>query len=152
MATTYKAPWTSNTAHGHGKRCGPENEKNDLPPKLRIHLTISSKWSKILHDNTMVQSIGNTHLYIRDYTHLHATINCKSNQHDNMMSNPLVKKNTHPIPSVQGTEVFFCRPGVSAVLKELKHMHDRMVMELKNAGEMTTCQKKTALQYFMFLK
>ena len=40
---------------------------------------------------------------------------------------------------------------MAAVIKELKQLHVRMVMEPKNADEMTKCQKKAALQYLMFL-
>ena len=64
--------------------------KSDLPPKLRIHLTISSKCSKILYANAMVKTMGNTHLYLREYTRLHVTIHCGPNQHDNVMRNPLI--------------------------------------------------------------
>ena len=138
MATKYKAPWTSNRADGHEKTCGPENEKNDLPPKLRIHLTINSKWSKILHANTMVQTIGNTNIYLRDYTHLHATINCRSNQHENMMRNPLVTKILTYYHVSKGLKVFG-DPVVAAILKELKQIHERMIMDQKNADEMKTC-------------
>ena len=54
-------------------------QKIDFPLKLRIHPTINSKQSKILHANTMVQNMGNTHLDIRDYARLHITIHCGPN-------------------------------------------------------------------------
>ena len=41
---------------------------------------------------------------------------------------------------------------MAAVLKELKQLHDRMVMDPKNADEMTKCQKMAEIQYLMFLK
>ena len=46
----------------------------------------------------------------------------------------------------------FGEPGVAAVLKEMKQLHNRMVMDPENADEMTTCQKKMELQYIIFLK
>ena len=56
-------------------------QKSDLFPKLRIHPTISSKCLKILHANAMVQTMGNTHIDLRDYAQLHTTIHCVPNQH-----------------------------------------------------------------------
>ena len=46
----------------------------------------------------------------------------------------------------------FGEPGVSTVLKELKQLHYRMVMDPENTDKMTTSKKKAALQYLMFLK
>ena len=68
------------------------NQKCDLPLKLRIHPKINSeaKRSKILHASTMVQTMGNTHLDLRYYALLHATIHCGPNRQDNLMRNPLV--------------------------------------------------------------
>ena len=39
-----------------------------------------------------------------------------------------------------------------AVLKELKQLHDKMVMNPKNVDKMNECQKKAALRYLMLLK
>ena len=58
--------------------------KSDLPPKLCIHPTIISKRSKVLHANVMVQTINNTHLDLRDYEQIHATIHCGTSQYDNI--------------------------------------------------------------------
>ena len=63
--------------------------KNYFPPKLRIHPIINSKRSKIMHAKVMVQTMGNTHLDLRDYKWIHATIHCGPNQHDNVMRNLL---------------------------------------------------------------
>jgi hypothetical protein len=41
--------------------------------------------------------------------------------------------------------------GIEAVLKELKQLHDRKVLEPTDATEMTKEAKKAALQYLMFL-
>ena len=46
----------------------------------------------------------------------------------------------------------FGEPGVAAILKELKQLHGRMVLDPKNAGGMITSKKKAALKYLMFLK
>ena len=64
--------------------------KSDLPPKLRIHPTTNSKRSKVLHANVMVQTVGNTHLELRDYVRIHETIHCGTNQYNNVMRNPLI--------------------------------------------------------------
>ena len=47
------------------------------------------KQYKILHANTMVQTMGNTHLDLRYYARLHDTIHCGINQHDRVMLNLL---------------------------------------------------------------
>ena len=112
-----------------------------LPPKLHIHPTINSKWSKVLHANAMVQTMGNNHLDLRDYARLHLTIHCKLNQNDNVMRNPMVTTIPTQYHVSKGLKVF-CDPGVAAVLKEQKQLHDRMVMEPKNADKTTTSKKK----------
>ena len=101
--------------------------KIDLPLKLRIHPTINSKWSKVLHANTMVQTMGNTHLNLRDYTLLHATIRCSPSQHDKVIRNPLITTVLTQYHVSKGLEVIG-EPGVSAVLKKLNQLHDRIVM------------------------
>ena len=99
----------------------------------------------------MVQTMGNTHLDLGEYSHLHVNIHCGPNQHDNVMRNPLITMILTQYHVSKGIE-FFGEPGVSAVPKELKQLHDRMVMDPKNADEMTTSKKNAALQYLMFLK
>ena len=42
--------------------------------------------------------------------------------------------------------------GVSAVLTELKQLHNKQAIAPKNGKEMTHIEKKRALQYLMFLK
>ena len=111
--------------------------KNDLYPKLRIHPTINSKRSKIMHANTMVQTMGNTHLDLRDHAWIHTTIHCGPNQHDNVIRNPLITTIITQYHVSKELKVFG-EPGVAAVLKELKQLHDRMVMDPKNSDEMTT--------------
>ena len=115
--------------------------KSDLPPKLCIHPTINSKQSKVLHTNAMVQPMGNTHLDLRDYAQIHATIHCGTNQYNNVMRNPLITTILTQYHMSEGIKVFG-EPGVSAVLNELKQLHNRMVMDPKNADEMTTSKKR----------
>ena len=42
--------------------------------------------------------------------------------------------------------------GVGAVLKELQQLHDRKVLEPKNAKSLSPSERKAALHYLMFLK
>ena len=98
----------------------------------------------------MVQTMGNTHLDLRDYARIHTTIHCGKNQHNNVMRNLLITMILTQYHVSKGLKVFG-EPRVSAVLKELKQLHDRMVMDPKNADKMTTSKKKAALQYLMFL-
>ena len=85
--------------------------KIDLPLKLRIQPTINSKRSKVLHANVMVQNIGN-------------------NRHDNVMRNLLVTTILTQYHVSKGLKVFGDL-GVAAILKELKQLHARMLMEPK---------------------
>ena len=59
---------------------------------MRIHPTIKNevKQSEIQHVETIVQTMGNTHWYLRDYACLHAAMHYRTNQQDNVTSNPLI--------------------------------------------------------------
>ena len=111
--------------------------KMDLPPKLRIHPKINSKRLKILHANTIVQTMGNNHLDLRYYASLQATIHCGPNQHNNVMHNLLITTILTQYHVSKGLKVFG-EPRVAAVLKGIKQLHNRMLMDPKNADEMTT--------------
>ena len=128
------------------RKCG-------LPPKMRIHPKINNevKRSKIHHENMMVYTMGNTNLDLSDFACLHATIRCGTNQQDNMMRDPLVTSILTQYHMSKGLKVFG-EPGVEVIRKELEQLHDRVVMDLKNADKMAKCQKKAVLQYLMFLK
>ena len=78
----------------------------------------------------MVQTMGNTHLDLRDYARLHATIHCGPNRHDNMMHNPLVTTILTQYHVSKELKVF-SEPRVTAILKELKQLHNRMLMDPK---------------------
>ena len=118
---------------------------------MRIHPTINSKWSKVLHTNAMVQTIGNTHLDLGDYVRIHANVHCGPSQHENVMRNPLITTILTQYHISKRLNVFG-KPGGSAILKDLKQLHVRMVMYPKNANGMTMSKKKAVLQYLMFLK
>ena len=105
-------------------------QKIDLPPKLRIQPRINSKHSKILHAIAMVQTMGKTHLDLRNYVRIQATIHCGPNQHDNMMHNPLITTILTQCQMSKGLTVFG-EPGEDAVLKEINQLQDRMVMDPK---------------------
>ena len=81
--------------------------------------------------------MGNTHICLRDYARIHATIQCGPNQHDNEMCNSLI---TTILTQYNVSEElkFFGEPRVADVLKELKQMHDIMIMDPKNSDEMIT--------------
>ena len=85
--------------------------------------------------------MGSTHLDLRDYARIHATIHCRPSQHNNVMRNPLITTILTQYHVSKGIKVFG-ETGVAAVLKELKQLHDRMVMDPKNANKMTTSQKR----------
>ena len=70
---------------------------------------------------------------------------------DNHHPQPLITTITTQYHMSKRLKVFG-EPGVAAVLKELKQLHDRMVMYPTNVEEITKCQIKAALQYLMFLK
>jgi endonuclease III-like uncharacterized protein len=46
----------------------------------------------------------------------------------------------------------FGEAGVNAVLKALKRLHDRKVLEPRKASQLSSNEKKAALQHLMFLK
>ena len=85
----------------------------------------------------MVKTMDNTHLNLRDYTRIHVTIHCGPNQHNNVKHNPLITTILTQYHVYKGLKVFG-DPGVSSVPKELKQLHNTMVMDPKNANEMTT--------------
>ena len=90
-------------------------QKSELPAKLRIHPKISSECLKILHDNAMVQTMGNTHLDLSDYARLHGTIQCGPNQHDNVMRNQQITMILTQYHMSKGLKLFG-DTGVAAVL------------------------------------
>ncbi len=95
----------------------------------------------------------------RDYSHLHTTL-------DNDNGNVVTLDNIMPLDDLdftlettaftqhsvrKGLRLFGDR-GIDAVIKELTQLHDRGVLEPKDADELTEYEREAALQYFMFLK
>jgi hypothetical protein len=72
----------------------------------------------------------------RDHSHLHTIIG------ETVMTQHSLKR---------GIKVFG-NAGVEAVLKELQQLHDRKVLEPKNAATLTQDKKRAAQQCLMFLK
>ena len=99
----------------------------------------------------MVQTMANTNRGLRDYSHMHATIHCGTNRQYNVIHDPLVTPIITQYHVYKGLKVFG-DPRVTAVLKYLKQLYDRMVMDPKNSDEMTKCREKAALQYLIFPK
>ena len=72
--------------------------------------------------------MGNNHLDLRDYARLQVTIHCGPNQQDKVMSNPLIITILTQYHVSKEVKVFG-DPGVAAILKILKQLHDIMVMD-----------------------
>ena len=72
----------------------------------------------------------------RDYRHLHADLEHTALTQYN------VKKGLK----------MFGEAGAKAVIKEMKQLHDRAVIQPKLANMLTKEEKKRSLQYLMFLK
>ena len=48
--------------------------------------------------------------------------------------------------------IVFSDPGIEAAMKELKHLHEMLVIYPKTPEGLTRDENKAALQYFMFLR
>jgi hypothetical protein len=72
----------------------------------------------------------------RDYSHLHATLEGIT------MTQHSMKKGIK----------LFGQAGVDAVSKELQQLYDHKVLEPKSPDQISSADKKDALQYLMFLK
>eukprot|EP00957_Ditylum_brightwellii_P001556 121820-Ditylum_brightwellii.AAC.1 len=99
----------------------------------------------------MVEDLGKKELGLTDYARLHAVLHCQYGLSENILTNPMVATLLTQYHVSKGLKVFG-QKGADAVLKELKQLHDRVVMDPKNPDEMTKDEKKAALQYLMFLK
>lgn len=90
----------------------------------------------------------------RDYAHLHATIENDDDIFDigDIDFNPLETTAITQHSARKGLRLFGTNRGIDAVTKELTQLHDRGVLEPKDAKELTEEERKAALQYLMFLK
>ena len=69
----------------------------------------------------------------------------------NFMTNDIVTTILTQYHVSKGLKIYG-QDGIDAVLKEMKQIHDRMVIDPKNPEEMTREEKSAALKYMMFLK
>ena len=69
----------------------------------------------------------------------------------NFMNNNIVTTTLTQYHVSKGLKIYG-QDGIDAVLKEMKQIHDRMVIDPKNPEEMTREEKCAALKYLMFLK
>ena len=91
-------------------------------------------------------------LSLTDYSRLYAKIHCTAIKDEhNFMTSDVVTTCLTQYHVSKGLKVFG-QKGIEAVLKELKQLHDRMVIEPQHHKEMSKDEKKSSLQYLMFLK
>ena len=90
---------------------------------------------------------------LTDYARIYATLHCQLGMNDtnNIMNNDVITTILTQYHVSKGVKVFG-QDGIDAVLIELQQLHDRMVMDPTNPTELSTDEKKAALQYLMFLK
>eukprot|EP00957_Ditylum_brightwellii_P124595 9496180-Ditylum_brightwellii.AAC.1 len=90
-------------------------------------------------------------LSLKDYANAYAAIHHKGiADADNYLKGEMVSTILTQYHVSKGLKIFG-KKGVDAVLKELRQLHDQMVIEQKFADSMTE-KKEDALQYIMFLK
>ena len=97
----------------------------------------------------MVKTMGSTQLDLRDYACPHVTIHCGPNQNDNVMLKPLITTILTQYHVSKGLK-FFGDPIVAAVLKELKQLHGRMVMDPKMLTKRQRVKKGSAPIFNVF--
>ena len=85
----------------------------------------------------------------RNYSHLHATTAHHSDSDNLDLTLETTAFTQHSVR--KGLKLFGER-GVDAVIKELTQLHDRGVLEPKDADQLTEEEREAALQYLMFLK
>ena len=93
-------------------------------------------------------------LSLTDYAHIYASIHCglgTPDEHNIMTSDEVVTTILTQFHVSKGLKVFG-QEGANAVLKELKQLHDRMVMTPVSSTTISKQEKQAALQYLMFLK
>ena len=96
--------------------------------------------------------MNSNNLLLKDYANVYAAIHHSGiSDKDNYLKNEIVSTILTQYHVSKGLKIYEER-GVGAVLKELRQLHDRMVIQPKFADNMTEKQKTDALQYLMFLK
>ena len=93
-------------------------------------------------------------LSLTNYTHIYASIHCDLgmfNGHNLMTPDKVVTAILNQYHVSKGLKVFG-QEGANAVLKDLKQLHDCMVMTPVSSKTISKQEKQAALQYLMFLK
>ena len=90
---------------------------------------------------------------LHHYAQIYVMIHCHYGicDQDNLMTNDIVTTILTQYHVSKGLKIFG-QAGAEAVLKELKQLHERLVIEPMNEKHMTRAQKQAALNYLMFLK
>ena len=92
-------------------------------------------------------------LDLNTYARMYATINCQLGTPDEytIMTSKLVTIILTQYHVLKGLKVFRDE-GVQAFLKELRQLHNLMVMEPVDADKMSKAEKKAAFQYLILKK
>ena len=123
----------------------------------RVRDTVPSKFAGMEADNTedieaQLNAMSHQPLSLKYYANIYAEIHHnRIADADNYLKNEMVSTILTQYHVSKGLKIFG-EKGVDAVLKELRQLHYRMVIEPKFADSMTEKQKDDTLQYLMFLK
>ena len=90
-----------------------------------------------------LKKMSSNNLSLKDYAHIYAQIhyNLQTPDKHNFMTSDVVTTVLTQYHVSKGIKVFG-QEGIDAVLKELKQLHDRMVLEPKRAEKNDPCQKE----------
>ena len=100
----------------------------------------------------LMKDKNHRNLSLKDYANIYAAIHHSGvSEQDNYLKSDMVSTVLTQYHVSKGLQIFGER-GVDAVLKELRQLHDCMVIEPEFAENMSEKQKSDALQYLMFLK
>ena len=130
----------------------PRNRKNNLLPKLRVNLVSdAAKRAKTKEVNETVHAMSSKYIGLNDYVHLYSKRHCQYGLETNIMKDPMVATVLTQYHVSKGIKVFG-DPGIEAVTKEIKQLHEMLVIYPKTPEGLTRDENKAALQYFMFLR
>ena len=93
-------------------------------------------------------------LSLQDYAHIYAAIHCglgTSDQHNVMTSDEVVTTILTQYYVSKGLKISG-QDRVNAVMKELRQLHNQMVVKPVKLSTLSPEEKKASLQYLMFLK
>ena len=131
---------TYGTRLGHEHNLRPRRRRNDISTKFR-------------DTETQLFSMAHEQLDLKEYATIYAKIHCQFGipESSNIMMDETVTTILTQHHVSKGLKVFG-NDGVEAVLKELRQLHERMVMEPIDGDNLSPHEKRAALQYLMFLK